>query len=198
MIGPGRGDVVVRRRQCLLRNKLLQPGLVVLATRSFGTEADVFEQKGEHDLGRALPAGIDEHRSEDGFESVGQYRFLVATAGVVLASTEQQLGADTDPASDLGEGRRVDHRRSEFGQFALREIPIDLEDVLRDSEAENGIAEELEPFVRLGRIGLGAMAPVRESELEQRRVGELIPKIPGEIVGVCRLVQESAPTWLNT
>jgi hypothetical protein len=70
--------------------------------------------------------------------------------------------------------------------------------VLGDREPEHGITKELEPFVRLGRIGLGAVAPVCECELEQRRVGELVPKAAGEFAGVGSLVQESAPTWLNT
>ena len=80
----------------------------------------------------------------------------------------------------------------------LGKILVDAEDVLGDSEAENSIAEELEPFVRLGRLGLSAMTPVGESELEQRRIGELVSQIAGEIVGVGRLVQESTPTWLKT
>ncbi len=198
MIRSGGRDLVVRRRERLLSSELLESGLVVLAARTFSAESDVVEQKTEHDLGRALPAGVDEHCSEDCFEGVGQDRFLVTTARLILASTEQQLRANTDPASDLGQRCGVHDRRSELRQLTFRQISVDAEDVLGDSESENSITKELEPFVRLGCIGLGAVTPVGERELEQSGIGELVSQVAGEIVRVGRLVQESAPTWPKT
>ena len=71
-------------------------------------------------------------------------------------------------------------------------------DVFGDGQAEHGVAEELEPLVGLGRVGFGAVAPVSQGQLQQRKVCELVPDGSGELLGVSRLVQESAPTWLKT
>ena len=80
--------------------------------------------------------------------------------------------------------------------MAFGEVSIDAEDVLGDCQAEDGVTEDLEPFVRLGCVRLGTVAAMGERQLKQRLIGELVPQVSGQIVGVGRLVQESAPTWL--
>lgn len=143
-----------------------------------------------------MPTGIDEDGSEERLERVGKDRFLVASARLILPSPEKELWADADSASHLGESRCVHHRCPQLGQLAFCEVAVDAEDVLGDCQAENGVTKELEPFVRLGCVRLGTVTAMRERQLEQRMIGELVPQVSGQIVGVGRLFQESAPTWL--
>ena len=182
----------------MLCRQLLEARLVVLATGALGADTDVVEQQTEDNLCRSLPPGINEHCAEDRFEGIGKNRLLVTPTRLVFTAAEQELRPDADAAGNLGQRRRVDHRCPQLGQLALGQVVVHAEDVLGDGQPEYGVAKKLEPFVRLGCVRLGAMTAVGQCELEQCGISELIPEIAGQIVGVGRLVQESAPTWLKT
>lgn len=108
------------------------------------------------------------------------------------------MRANADAASDDRQRGGVDHRRTQLGQLALGKIVVGAVDVFGDSQPEHGIAKELEPLIRLGCVRLCAIAPVGQCQLQKCGVSELMPDGSGQFLGVGRLVQESAPTWLNT
>lgn len=198
VIGSGRRDVVGRRLERTLGGEFLEPGLVVLATGSLGSGGDVVDHEVEDHFGRSVPAGVDEDGTEDGFECVGEDGLFVPPAGLVFTPAEEQLGSDTDASSHDRKGGGVDHRRPQLGQLTFGQVVVGAVDVFGDGQAEYGIAKELEPFIRLGCVGLRTVASVGERQLQQCGVSELVPDGSGQFLGVGRLVQESAPTWLKT
>jgi hypothetical protein len=66
-----------------------------------------------------------------------------------------------------------------------------------DDQAEHGVAEELEPFVRLVARVLGAPGSVRDREREQVEVVERVAECLGESVEVVG-VQEDQPRRATT
>ncbi len=66
-----------------------------------------------------------------------------------------------------------------------------------DDQAEHGVAEELEPLVRLVARVLGAPRPVRDREREQVEVVERVAERFGKAVEVVG-VQEDQPRRATT
>ncbi len=190
--------MIARRGKGAFCRELLKTGLVVLATGPFGTDGDVVDHQLENDFGGTSPTSVNEHRAKERFERIGEDRLLVAASRLVLAPTKQHLWANADSTCDVGQRGCVDDRGTQFGQLPLGEVIVNVIDVLGDCQPENGVAKELEPLIRLGGIRLCAVAPMSQSQLQQCGVSELMPDRSGQFLGVGRLVQESAPTWLNT
>lgn len=198
VIGAGRGDLVARWGEGAFGSELLQAGLVVLAARPLGANRDVVDHQIKNDFGGPLPACIDEHRTEDGFQCVGENGLFVASSRLVLTAAKKHLCPDPDATGDDSERGGVDHRCSELCELPLGEIVVGGIDVFGDCEAEHGIAKELEPLVRLGCIRLCTVAAVCQRQLQKCGISELVPDGSSQFLGVGRFVQESAPTWLNT
>lgn len=196
VVRTGGCDVVARRAQRLLCRELLKASFVVLSPRALGAAGDVFNQEVEDDLRCSTPASVDEHGAEDRLEGISENRFFVAAARLIFATTQQHLRTNTNASSDVCEGRGIHHRRSQLRQLTLGQIVVHPVDVFGHGQPEYRIAKKLEPFIRLGGIRFRAVASMCQRKLQQRRVGELVPDRSGQLLGVGRLVQDSAPTWL--
>jgi len=105
-------------------------------------------------------AAVDVHRADHRLEGVGQDRGLVPAAGDLLAPAEPDVVAQAELARHLGERAHLDHRGTELGQLSLGQVRVAAEQGVGHDQAENRVAEELEPLVG-GRIvvlvGVGAM-----------------------------------------
>ena len=112
---------------------------------------------------RAVARSVVEiHGGDHRLERVGEDRLLGAPAGRVFTLAEQQVRAEVDLLRDLGEHARVHDAGAHLGELAFGQVGKVLEHVVRDDEAEHGVAEELEALVRLRLAVLRAPRPVRE------------------------------------
>ena len=75
-------------------------------------------------------------------------------------------------ASHLGEGGHVDHRRAELGQLSFRQFREAPEREVGHDQAEHGVAEELQPFVRYGSAVLEGERSMGQCRLQEGPVAE--------------------------
>lgn len=187
-------DQIGRRAEAALGCEFLESRLVVLPSGPLGTEGDVVDHQIQHELLGRLPAGVDENGTEKSLQRVGQDRFFLAAAGLILALAEQQMVTDVDSSADVSERRGVDDRSPQFGELPLGKVGVVVVDEVGDSQPENGVAQELEALIRFGDVILGAIAPMCEREDEKRRVLELVAESFGEFDRAVLVVQDWAPT----
>src|SRR6266511_1626555 len=166
-----------------LGRQLLEARLVVVATRAGCALDDAGLEQPQHELARRVPPAVEVDGRDHGLHGVGEDRRLVAAARRGLALAEQQRRAQVRLARHLGDHLTVDDRGAQLRQLALGHIRVLGEHVVGDDEAEDGIAEELEPLVRQ-RVGvLRAVGAVGERAVDQRRVAELEPEHALDVAG---------------
>jgi hypothetical protein len=89
--------------------------------------------------------------------------------------------ADADGAADLGQRAGVDDGRAQLGQPALGEVRVGAVERLGDDDAEDRVAEELEPLVGRQPTVLVGVGPVGEGALEEPGVQFRIPERRAEL-----------------
>src|SRR5579884_830292 len=156
--------------------ELLEPGLVVLPAGAFGGGGDPLAEQAHHELVGGVPPAVEIGGGQHRLHGVGQDRGLLPAAGQTLALAEEHERAELDLGGQLGEDAGVDHRRPHLGQLALREVREGAVDVVGDDQAEDGVAQELQPLVRLERRVLGAERPVGQGAGQQLPVLEGSPQ----------------------
>ena len=118
-------------------------------------------------LGRR-PALVEVDGADDRLDGVGQDRRLRPTAAGVLALAERAArrpGRPPPPTSARAAALTTDARTLASSPSGMS--PKVVVDVVGHDQAEHGVAEELEPLVRLVPGVLGAPRPVRDREREQ-------------------------------
>ena len=128
-------------------------------------------QAAQHEVAGGRETAVEVHGGDDRLERVGEDRLLGPPARRVLALAEQQVRAEVELLRDLGEHARVHDAGAHLRQLAFGQLREVLEHVVRDDEAEHGVAEELEPLVRLGDRSCSAHHERCASEPQQQRRG---------------------------
>ena len=118
-------------------------------------------------LAAGRPA-VDVHRADDGLEGVGQDRGLVPAAGHLLAAAEPHVGAEVELAGHPGQGPHLDYRGPQLGQLPFGQVRVVAEQGVGHDQAEDGVAEELQPLVRRGVVVLVGEGAVGQSTFERR------------------------------
>jgi hypothetical protein len=116
-------------------------------------------------------APVEEHGADHGLHGIGQDRLLVGATGGRLATAEAQHVAKADPPTDVGQGAGADDAGADLGQLALGQVGVLAEQAGGDGEAEDGVAEELEPLIG-APLELGTPRPVGQRLGQQAGVGE--------------------------
>jgi len=168
-------DLVGRRRLEPRLRGLLEPGLEVVEALELDGLDPLREQPVDHRVG-GHEAGVEIDRGDDRLERVGEDRWLGPPAGLLFALAEHQPLAEPERAGDLGEPGFADDLRARHAELALAELGIARHQAMADHQIEDGVAEELEPFVILAALLLLLVAPARVTQgaLEQGAIGELI------------------------
>ena len=120
---------------------------------------------------RALEAGVEEHRADQGLAGVAEDGLLVPAAGLGLAGREPQ---------GLGRAQPLGHQRADVaadqgvqaaGELALAGVGEAVQEVARHDQAEHPIAQKLQLLVVLDRLGPMPDARMRQGALQQRAAG---------------------------
>ena len=85
--------------------------------------------------------------ADQGLRRVGEDRVLVATAGLLFATTEEHVRADADASRDLREGDGGDEARTSLGERSLVQVGIPREENDRHGLTEHRVPEELQTLV---------------------------------------------------
>jgi hypothetical protein len=122
-----------------------------------------------HEGVRGRQAALEVHRADQGLQGVGQDRRLVAPAGALFTPAEPHVGAEPEGPGHPGQGPHLHHGGPQLGQLALGKVGIPAEQGVRDDQAEDRVAEELEPLVGGQPAVLIRVGTVREGALQQLR-----------------------------
>src|SRR6478735_7819657 len=112
----------------------IQPG----AERRCGVEQ--FAEQPQDRFARNHIALVQIDCTQKGFDPVGEDAGLVGTPGAVLPLAEQQMVAEAEFASDIGEGLGVDDAGSQLGQITLGAVGVAVVELLGDGQAQHGVA----------------------------------------------------------
>src|SRR5262249_56853180 len=96
---------------------------------------------------RLLDPTVEVHRSDERLVTVGEQRLLAAATGLLLASAEQQLISKIEALRLPRQSRRRDERCLRLRFLAFVELVEFVKQQVRDDEAEDGIAQELQRLV---------------------------------------------------
>src|SRR5581483_3345509 len=187
VVGTLRPHVVARQLLEVARRELLQAGLVVVPAGPGGAAADALLEQAHHEVAGGAPSAVEVHGGDDRLHGVGENRLLRSPSRGVLTLPQEQRGAEPDRRGELAEDLGVDHGRAQLRELPLRQVGVLVEREVGDHHAEHGVAEELEPFVRVGVGVLGAVGTVHERTLELGGITERPPDRglePGERVRV--------------
>jgi len=173
VVRPGALDVVAGRGEPEACRELLEAVLEVSPARLLGDLRDPPAEALEDELARRLDAPREVHGADHGLEGVGEDRGLRPTPRRILASPEQDGLGNAELDRERGERGRAHDGGPDAGEVPLGQLGEGAVEVGGDDDAEDGVAEELEPLVRrLPRV-LRAPRPVRERLAEQTAVVEV-------------------------
>jgi hypothetical protein len=145
-----------------------------------------------------VDATIEIHGPEDRLHRVGQDRRLEAAAGCDLPPAQAQQLAEPDRSTHLRQSGRVHQRGAGLGQVAFGPVAETRVEPLRHHEAQDRVAEELQPFVRGRPRVLSAPGAVGEGKLEQRGVAEPVAEPVHEHRGFRRSGPDRQPSFATT
>jgi hypothetical protein len=167
VVWTGLGEPVFGHAQFCSRGEFLQRRLPVQTGPSLGRcRKQRVEQAMDHLTGNDDTV-LEIHRSQDGFERVGEDRGLVATPGALLTSAETDTVPHSDAACDVGQGPSIHDRRANLRQLSLGIVhPIAVERI-GDDEPEHGVTEELQALVGGQPAVLVGEGAVGQCEIEQ-------------------------------
>ena len=110
-------------------------------------------------------ASVEKHGAEHRLDSIGEDRFTTMATGFHFTAAQDQMITQFDFKRQCRQRFVPDQQRAQFAEIALRCIRSQSVQILRNHEAENGIAEKFEPF-----IVPGCCAAVTQSLSEQLKV----------------------------
>src|SRR6478609_9501658 len=158
------GDAVLGCAQGVAGGDLLQAGLPVQAGPQGGRLGQQRVDEVVHELAGGLDARRLVDRADDRLDGVGEDRVLVPPTGRLLAAAEEDVVAQAERATDVGERPHVDHGGPQLGELALAGVRVRVVQGGRDDQPEHRVAEELQPLVvreppglvRVRAVGQGA------------------------------------------
>ena len=127
-------------------------------------------------LGRGRQSPVEVDRRDERLEAVGDQGELLRASRPRLAGAHPQEPSDAEVSPLPGESRRGNEVRLDLRERPLLQVRKEAENELSDDEAQNRVAQELEPLV-VGRTDLAVLVAeglVRERALEKRPVAELV------------------------
>ena len=124
----GGDDVVLRQRDLLALQKLLQQGLGILAQ---GLGIDVFQyrdvERANHRT-RGLETGIEEDGAKERFQRIGQDRGTAEAAGFEFALTQAQKLRELQPLGDFIQGLLLDQVGAQARKVAFVDLVVAFEE----------------------------------------------------------------------
>ncbi len=174
VLGSGNGDDrVLGGFGGLGLEELLQPALGIGDVGGDDERVEGVLEEAHDEAPGAVVAGIDEHGPDDGLEGVGDGGGALAAAAGFLAAAQDEVGAELECVSVLGEGGAIDELGTGLGQGALAEVGVVLVEPCGDDDLDDGVAKELEALVvQLARplfMGDGGMG---EGEAQEGGIAE--------------------------
>ncbi len=130
---------------------LLEEGLVVLLVGGGGEGQDVLVHMLEDEVFGGVVSAVDEECGDDGFEGAGGEGGGSFGAADHAFSDEEEVG-ESDGVGDFGAGAAGDDGGFEFGEVAFEVLGVELVEVVADDHAEDGVAEEFEPFIGVATV----------------------------------------------
>jgi hypothetical protein len=177
--GAGRlGDAVGRSLTEPCLDQFLQAALAVGLLEPLQESGQQGGDSTLHDPTGLLHAAIEEDGCHNGFEGIGQQRSPAAPSTLLLPVPQPQAGADARLLCKPGQTLLMDEGGPQAGQLPLTALGVTLKEKTAHQEPEDGIAEELEPFVvpGLSPPGLIEEGAVREGLQQELRAAEAVAK----------------------
>ena len=150
MVGPGRRQHVDRCATTVPCTPFLQLGLPVEVTEAVDRRGESCRHVALHERERCIGSTIEVHRTEYGFECVGENRVLRRPIGSGLSSSELDAWPEPDVVGCVGERMRVHHALAEVGQPSLGNVSEPMEGDVCNRPAEHRVTEELQPLIAVG------------------------------------------------
>src|SRR5690606_5562064 len=111
--------------------------------------------------GSFAPRG-QEGGSEQGLRRICEDRIFIAAAGLLFATTEQQVLPQAEAAGNLSERNRRNDSGTALGELTFGHIGEGLVQHRRDGKAENRVAQEFEALVVRNGSVLVSVGAVRQ------------------------------------
>jgi hypothetical protein len=184
VVGTGFGyDRVIREGLEPFLAELLDLGLVIRRTAGGLDLPDcVLEEPDDERSGRTDSA-VKIELCDKGFETVGEERVLVPSAGLLFASSQQQVFAEADLPSHGCKGRLAYHGGTETGKISLGGCGKGAHQTLAYHEVQDGVPQELHPLIVFGQAVFVRVGPVGERALQQigltERVADMLLELRG-------------------
>src|SRR2546422_4693 len=172
MVGTAILDLVHGERMELLGRELLEDRLVVAVSFAPDVRLHTGLEQTLDQLASSIETQIEVDGTEHGFQSVGEDARLVPAAGLLLALAQQDDGPQVEVPCHVGERRHVHDRRAELGEITLGHPRVHPVGEVGHDQAEHGVPEELEPFVRDRQVVLERERSVGEGSLAKLGVAE--------------------------
>ena len=191
--GPFLVEQVIRRRHAVLAlRELLQQRLVVAARIAGRGRFDLRTEVREHEFARRLDAAVEIDRRDQRLEHVGQHRRRHGRMRRHPFAQHQKL-AQPKRLADLRARLPADDDRLELRQVAFELLGKLLEQLLADDQAEDRVAEKLQPLVRRQpMIGPGG---VRQRRVQQLRIAKPIAEPLLAALQAEGIVRDRRPAW---
>ena len=109
---------------------------------------------------------VEEKSSHYGFEGIRENGVLFGPSGLGFGPPEFKERPKAQMPCLLGTGHFVDELMEAPGQFALLPVGLSLVERVRHDQADDGIAEEFEPFIALQPRVFVRVGGVPESRLK--------------------------------
>ena len=161
--------------------EFLQRGLEVLP----GGGGQGFQVRGEQpvgEAGRSLQAPVQKDGGQDGFQGVGQERWLVPAGLLLFTPAQQEMNPQVQLPGQGGQLPGVHQGGPPSGKFSFRTLGKGGQQQVADGEGEHRIPQKLQLFVAgaVLRILVGIRA-VAQGPVQQAEVLEPVPQSPGQI-----------------
>ncbi len=118
-----------------------------------------------HGVPRRVKASVQIDGPDQGLHRIGGDRRPFPSARGFLSFSEEQELSEADIGRAQRERRLADHGRAQLGQFSLRQVRMEAEQVFAADDLEHGVSEEFEAliapgprhavFVRIRTVGAG-------------------------------------------
>ena len=151
-------DAAARANQ--LGGQLLQAVLRVAESRLGGDGGDSGPEKLEHEAPRSLDPGDKYTAPMTASRQSARMDDLSRPPELSSPCPSSNASPIVERLRHGSQGERAHHGRTHPGEVAFGQIREGGEEVVGHDEAEDGVAEELEPLVGLLRRRLGAEGPV--------------------------------------
>jgi len=96
---------------------------------------------------RGVETAVEVESGDDGFESVGEERGLLAAAALLFSAAKAEQCAETDAFCDAAKVTTADEGCSKAGEFAFASVGKAAEEAVGYGKSEDGVPHELKLFV---------------------------------------------------